>query len=89
MPIGPFVAGPQFEGKLPVFLDFDREQDIRFDPELFVIADQPGIAVNHEQADVLGAADQSAHFTALLADYPLAGEACDGRFDRQPRPDRR
>ena len=56
----------------PLF-HFKAFQDVRLQREVFVEADQTGIAVNGHHADVLGLAHQHFHAAAISADASAIG----------------
>ncbi len=74
----------QLEGKLPVVLDRDGLYDIGHQFVLFVVADQPGVAIDDEQAYILGPADQGAQFAALAANDFFTGHFHHRGYFRQP-----
>ena len=82
----------QVEGEDAAILDLDILEDVRLQLERFVVGDQPGIAVHHHEAGVLGPADQHVQLAAGLAhalgaihlDHArLVGRPCAGRRHAQ------
>ena len=65
--VRPAMACPQMEGEALAVLDVDRSGEVRHQLERAVVADQPGVAVDHQQAGVAAAADQGLELAAGLA----------------------
>src|SRR6185436_10663402 len=84
------VAGAQMESKHAPVLNVEALKYIRYDDEVTVVPDQPGITVDHHHAHVLRSAHQDAQITPVVARlqsscFELNGE----RRLRQPVLDRR
>ncbi len=83
--VGPLVAAPQMEGEDAVVLDLVALDDIRAQCPALVVADQPGVAVDHHHPGVLGHARQHAQAAAIAAGLqPQFAERHDQRRLRQP-----
>ena len=79
----------QVQGEDPAVLDLDVLEDVRHQLELFIVRDQPGIAVDHHEAGVLGPADQHVQLAAGLADGLVAVELGHARLGGWPGAGRR
>jgi hypothetical protein len=66
--IRPAMTLAQPEGEDAAVFDGEVGQDVRHKLEILVVADEPGVAVDVEQARVPGAAHQHPHVAATVAD---------------------
>ncbi len=67
MPVRPAVPLAQLEREHASVLDLEALHDVGNDVELPVVADQPRVAVDHQQARVAAAPDQRVERAAVLA----------------------
>ena len=89
MAVRPAMPGPEMQGEHPLVRHLHPLQDVGDELETLVVADEPGVAIHHHQAHILGPARQHPETSSVAAGLaPHCFEPGDERAARKPFRDR-
>ena len=72
MSVRPLVPRPQLKGKLATILHLHRFQYVGHQFKFFIVAYQTGVAIDTQQADILGSANHGTQIASVTANHLAA-----------------